>query len=860
MLRAFRLLFRASIAAAMNDLKFALRQFEKSPGFAATVILTISLGIGANTAIFTLVHAILLQSLPVSHPASLYRIGDLDDCCINGGFINDNGDFDLFSYDLYRQFQDTTPEFEQLAAFQSGQNVTNVRVGNSAIAERTEYVSGNYFSTFGLGAYAGRLLQPTDDVPGAAPVAVLSYAGWQASHSGDRNVIGSTFFVQSHPVTIVGIAPPGFFGDRVDDTPPALWIPLNAEPILNGETSILKQAGSNWLYILGRLKPGVSTVALQSKISANLRRWLATQPMYTTNGNDKEIPKQHVVITPAGGGIQNLQQQAGDGLRLLTWISALVLLVACANIANLLLARGTSRRAETSIRTALGAARPALIRQMVMESVILAVAGGVIGIAIAYLGAHTILSLAFPDATQLPIHASPSPVVLGFAFLLSLITGMVFGIVPAWISSHSDPAEALRGLNRSTGDRARLPQKAFIVLQAAVSLVLLVGAGLMTKTLRNLEQQNFGIVTRNRYVIHIDPMGAGYNANTVRAFDQRVEQEFSALPGVKSVGIALYSTLEGNNWGEGVYVLGHPAPGPEEHNGSSWDRISPHFLETVGQPVLRGRGLSEQDTATSQWVAVVNQTFVKKFFPKEDPIGRHFGNEDQKYAGDYEIVGIVADAKYNNPRGEFRPMYFRPLTQFNQSFKEQQMEIAETASLFPNSITVQFVGDAGTLQSMARRTLTNINPDLTLVSFKSLDYQVADNFNGERLVARLTGLFGLLALVLASVGLYGITAYSVARRTGEIGVRMALGANRTNVVIMVLRTALLLVGVGLALGIPIALLGGRLMRSELYGVHAYDPLTIFIAVVALGVSAAVAGFIPARRAASIEPMKALRVE
>jgi predicted permease len=845
----------------MNDLKFALRQFQKSPGFAATVILTISLGIGANTAIFTLVHAVLLQSLPVSHPASLYRIGDLDDCCVDGGYENDNGDFDLFSYDLYRHFQDTTPEFEQLAAFESGQNLMNVRVGHTAAkAERTEYVSGNYFSTFGLGAYAGRLLQPSDDVPGAAPVAVLSYAGWRASHAGDRNVIGSTFFVQSHPLTIVGIAPPGFFGDRINDSPPALWIPLNAEPILEGETSILKQAGSNWLYVLGRLKPGVSTVGLQSKISAILRQWLATQALYTTNGNDKEIPKQHVVVTPAGGGIQNLQQEAGDGLHLLTWISALVLLVACANIANLLLARGTGRRAEISIRTALGAARSLLIRQMLMESVILAVAGGVIGIAIAYLGARTILNLAFPDATQLPIHASPSPVVLGFAFLLSLITGIVFGIVPAWISSHSDPAEALRGLNRSTGDRAHLPQKTLIVLQAAVSLVLLVGAGLMTKTLRNLEQQNFGIVTANRYVIHIDPMGAGYNVNTIAAFNQRLEQEFSALPGIKSVGIALYSTLEGNNWGEGVYVQGHPAPGPGEHNGSSWDRVSPHFFETIGQPVLRGRGLTEQDTATSQSVAVVNQAFVKKFFPKEDPIGRHFGNMDQKYAGDYEIVGIVADAKYNNPRGEFRPMYFRPLTQFNQTFKEQQMAIAESRSLFPNSITVQFVGDAAALESMARRTLANINPDLTMVTFKSLDYQVADNFNGERLIARLTGLFGLLALALAAVGLYGITAYSVARRTGEIGVRMALGANRINVVIMVLRTALMLVGVGLALGIPIALLGGRLMRSQLYGVRVYDPLTLFMGVVALGASAAVAGFIPARRAASIEPMKALRIE
>jgi len=845
----------------MPDIKFALRQFAKAPGFAATVILTIALGIGANTAIFTLVHAILLRSLPVTNPATLYRIGDLDDCCVNGGFINDNGDFDLFSYDLYRHIQDNTPEFEQLAAFQSGQNMMNVRVGNNpAKSERSEYVSGNYFSVFGIGAYAGRLFEPSDDVPGAAPVAVLSYAAWQSAHAADRNLVGSTIYIQSHPVTIVGIAPPGFFGDRVNSNPPAFWIPLNAEPVLEGETTLLKVAESNWLYALGRVKPGVAPKALESKISNTLRQWLATQPTYTQYGNDKEIPKQHVVLTPGGGGIQNLQQEAGDGLRLLTWISALVLLVACANVANLLLARGAARRAETSIRTALGAARTALVGQSLTESVLLAVAGGVIGIGIAYLGARMILNLAFPEATQMPIQADPSPVILGFAFLLSLITGIIFGIVPAWISSHADPAEALRGLNRSTGDRSLLPQKALIVLQGALSLVLLVGAGLMTQTLRNLEHQNFGITTTSRYVIHFDPMGAGYKLDTIGAVNQRIEDEFKALPGVKSVGLALYSTLEGNNWGESVFVEGRPAPGPEDHNGSSWDRVSPQFFQTISQPLIRGRGFTDQDTATSQMVAVVNQAFVKKFFPKEDPIGHHFGVFDQKYADNFEIVGIVADAKYTNPRDPARPMYFRPMTQFNRNVTERNFFMAESRSVYPNSITVQYAGDAASLESMARRTLSNINPDLTIVSFKSLDYQVADNFNGERLISRLTGLFGALALVLASVGLYGITAYSVARRTNEIGVRMALGANRSNVVAMVMRRALVLVGVGLAIGIPIALVGGRLMRTQLYGVNTYDPVTLLGSVVVLAAAAALAGFIPARRAASIEPMNALRTE
>jgi predicted permease len=661
-------------------------------------------------------------------------------------------------------------------------------------------------------------------------------------------------------VTVIGIAPPGFFGDRVNTNPPAFWIPLNAEPVLEGETTLLKVAESNWLYVLGRVKPGVAPKALEAKISNTLRQWLATQPAYTLNGNDKEIPKQHVVLAAGGGGIQNLQQETGDGLHLLTWISALVLLVACANIANLLLARGAARRAETSIRTALGAARASLIGQALTESVLLSLAGGLIGIGIAYLGARMILNLAFPEATQMPIQASPSPVILGFAFLLSLITGVIFGIVPAWISSHADPAEALRGLNRSTGDRSLLPQKALIVLQGALSLVLLVGAGLMTQTLRNLERQNFGITTANRYVIHIDPMGAGYNLETIAAVNQRIEDEFKALPGVKSAGLALYSTLEGNNWGESVFVEGRPAPRPEENHGSSWDRVSPQFFQTVGQPLIRGRAFTDQDTATSQMVAVVNQTFVKKFFPKEDPIGRHFGVFDQKYASNFEIVGIVADAKYNNPRDPYRPMYFRPMTQFNRNVTGRQFFMAESRSVYPNSITVQYTGDAASLESTARHTLANINPDLTIVSFKSLDYQVADNFNGERLISRLTGLFGLLALVLASVGLYGITAYSVARRTNEIGVRMALGANRSHVVVMVMRRALVLVAIGLAIGIPVALLGGRLMRTQLYGVSTYDPLALGGAVVVLSVAAALAGFIPARRAASTEPMNALRQE
>jgi predicted permease len=845
----------------MQDLWVALRQFYKSPGFAITVVLTIALGIGANTAIFTLVHAVLMKSLPVADPKTLFRVGDLDDCCVNGGFINDNGDFDLFSYELYKHLQETTPEFERLAAMQAGGEQKTTRRGSEpAKSERAQYVSGNFFTTFGIGPFMGRVLTDADDTPGAAPAVVMSYQAWQSDYGGDPKVVGSTFYLQGQPATVVGIAPPGFFGDRIRSNPPGLWIPLAMEPTIEGKNSILHVPDSNWLYAVGRLKSGISTTALQDKMSGSLRQFLAAQPNYSRNGGATVIPKQHVVIVPGGAGIQNLQKETGKGLYLLMTISGLVLLVACANVANLLLARGTTRRADTSVRMALGAARSRLIRQMLTESLLLGCAGGLVGLAVAYAGTRVILSLAFPDSPNLPIAASPSLAVLGFAFLLSLLTGVVFGVVPAWITSNSDPAEALRGANRSTRDRASLPQRSLIVFQAALSLVLLVGAGLLTKSLRNMEHQNFGIQTSNRYVLHLDPAGAGYKPETLPAFYRTLEDQLGSLPGVQSVGLALYSTLEGNNWGEGVFVSGRPAPGPNDHNNSSWDRVSTRFFETVGQPIVRGRGFTESDTATSQLVAVVNQTFVKKFFPKEDPVGKHFGVFEQKFSSSFEIVGIVADAKYQNPRDEFRPMYFRPLTQTLTGLTDPNEAMAEGRGLFINSVTLFFRSEPQNLDAMVRRVLANINPDLTVLDLHSLDYQVADNFTQERLIARLTMLFGGLALVLASVGLYGITSYQVARRTSEIGLRMALGADRGKVVRMVMRSAFVQAGLGLVIGVPIAIFGARAMADQLYGVRSYDPVSLLIAVVVLLGSATIAGFIPARRAANIEPMTALRTE
>ena len=593
----------------------------------------------------------------------------------------------------------------------------------------------------------------------------MSYQSWQSEYGGDGSLIGSTLYLQGQPVTIVGIAPPGFFGDRLRARPPAIWIPLALEPLIEPSRALVRLPDSSWLYAIGRLKPGVSTTALQDKMSNNMRVWMSTLEPYTRAGGASVIPKQHVVIVPGGGGIQQLQQRTGKGLYMLMSLSGLLLLIACANVANLLLARGAARRAETSIRMAMGAARTRLISQMLTESILLACLGGLAGLAVAYAGSRTILALAFPRAMNLPIDSSPSLPVLGFAFLLSLITGVVFGIVPAWITSHSDPAEALRGINRSTRDQSSLTQKSLIVVQAALSLILLIGAGLLTKSLNNLQHQDFGIATANRYVVHIDVQGAGYTPEKLPALYRAMEQRFGTIPEVQNVGLALYSTLEGNNWGETVYVEGRPDPGPNAHQSSSWDRVNAQFFETVGQPVVRGRGFTDADTAASQKVAVVNQEFARKFFPNEDPIGRHFGIFQHKYSGAFEIVGVVADAKYSSPRDKLRPMYFRPLDQqldvINPTGVTDPNEVmAEQSSLFINSITLRFRRQPQNVDMMVRRVLGDIDPNLTITDLRSLENQVSQNLGQERLLARLTMLFGMLALVLASVGLYGITSYS----------------------------------------------------------------------------------------------------
>jgi predicted permease len=424
----------------------------------------------------------------------------------------------------------------------------------------------------------------------------------------------------------------------------------------------------------------------------------------------------------------------------------------------------------------------------------------------------------------------------------------------------SHPAEALRGVNRSTSERSSLPQKSLVIFQAALSVVLLCSAVLMTRTLSNLQDQNFGVQTHNRYILHFDAVGAGYTTDRLPALYRQIEDRFSALPGVRSFSLALYSPLEGDNWSDDVIQQGHPAPKPGDNSGATYVRVSTHYLDSIGVPIVRGRNFNQQDTATSPQVALVNETFVRRFFPGKDPIGQRFGMRFPQYSGAWQIVGVFRDFKMNNPRDKVHPVFLRPLTQQYMDYKESDMIGGEVQSMNMNAMIIDFNAAPSNVDSLVRQTMSSIDPNLTVTDLRSFEDQVESNFNAERIIARLTTLFGIIALTLACVGLYGVMSYLVARRTSEIGIRMALGATRGSVVSLMLRGALGQILIGLALGIPASLYLGYLMKSILYGVGSYDPWALTLAPLMLVICATFAGFLPARRASSIEPMQALRIE
>ena len=599
---------------------------------------------------------------------------------------------------------------------------------------------------------------------------------------------------------------------------------------------------------------------VEAKLRVELRQFLQSPLAKVEPSDFVLIPKQTLHLAPGGAGVQRMQEESKDALHILMWVSSFVLLIACANLANLMLVRATTRRHQTSVRTALGAPRNRLVQQAFTESLVLSILGGIAGLVVAYAGAKVILNLA-AGKSYLPIQASPSLPVLAFAFAVSLVTGILFGVAPAWMMAHADPIEALREGSRTMKQSGLWTQKSLVVVQAAISLVLLCGAALLTQSLRNLHNQHFGFDTTNRYVVHIDPEMAGYKVEQIDTFYRQLHDTLAEIPGVKSVANSLYTPMEGNNWGETVYFEGRPAPPPGSNEQiASWVRASAGYFETIGTKIIAGRGITENDTATTRPIAVVNQTFARKFYKDANPIGQHFGDWDQGHASMYEIVGVTEDTNYWQPASKIRPMFFVAGTQWVKLDDSRQIMFENVSHMAMGSIVIETSHNVAGLESQVRRALSQLNPNLTVIDFETFSEQVEQQFNQQLLVARLTSLFGILALILASVGLYGVTAYSVARRTGEIGVRMALGADRTNILRLVLSGAFVQVALGLAFGIVLTILLGRAISTQLFGVKPYDPLILLITMLVLGLAAFFAAVIPARRAAGIEPMQALRTE
>jgi putative ABC transport system permease protein len=853
----------------LADLRDALRQLRKAPGFTTTAVITLALGIGATTAIFTLVHQVMLKSLPVTKPDELWRIGDKIRCCNWGGYTQGNeGDFALFSWEAYKMFRDHTPEFTDLAALQAGNAPLGVRrAGSQAQADTRngEYVSGNFFRTFGVQPWAGRLLTEADDQEGAAPVAVMSYRIWKEKYGSDPSVVGASYQINGQSFTVIGVAAPGFYGAKLAGWGmPDFWLPLTTELLIDGSTARLKGPNRNFLDLIGRVRPGVNSKTLEAKLKVEFHDWLASHVPDMEPGEKQLWQQQTLHLTPGGAGVASMRDQYQDGLKLLLVAAACVLLVACGNLANLMLARGLKDRGQTSVRVALGASRQRLVRKALVESLLLAVIGGVLGIAVAYAGTRLILHLAFRIGGPnnfVPIDATPSWPVLLFTFAISVLTGVIFGIVPAWMTSHADPIEALRGANRSVGGHRSWAQRSLVIGQVAMSLVLLSAAALLGRSLRNLEHQNFGFETEGRYIAWINPILSNYKPELMEPMFRKIDDRLKQIPGVRMVAPALYAPMTGDSWNDGIRVAGRPEPGAKEDTGAGWARVMPGFFETLGTKMALGRPITEDDTATTRKVAVINEAFAKRFFKNQNPIGEHFGPDKIKYASNFEIVGVVKDMRYMtyDYKDPVRPMFWIPEAQ-TVEYDDPAYRAGETWSHYLYNIVIWAPGDPPGMEERVRKTLVEVDPNFVLYGVDPYTKVLSADFQQESMIATLTTLFGVLGLLLAAVGLYGVMAYMVEQRTGEIGIRMALGADRWRVVRMVLRRAFSQVGIGLALGIPAAIGAGRLMKDQLFGVKPWDPVMLVLATLLLALAAVLASVIPARRAAGVEPMVALRNE
>ena len=834
----------------IQDIRFGLRGLLKRPAFTIVALVILALGIGANTAIFTLINAVVLKQLPVSKPEELVVFNDAA-----GEGTSTYADDDIppnrrerFSYALYRHFREHDSSFQELSAFRSGESRVSVRrsdaPGETAERASGHLVSGSYFTVLGVNPMQGRLLTNQDDAPGAPPAAVISHGYWQQKLSGDPQIVGKNILLNGTAFTIVGVMPPQFFGIRVRRSPD-FWLPLSFQPQIELRKSYLEDKNVYWLNLVGRLKPGVQLAQAQSAVNVQYQQFLTEHAGSQPSDDVRQaIQGAYVQLGSGARGLSGLRTFYSQALRMLMVIVALVLLIACANVGNLLLSRAAARQAEISLRQALGASRARLVRQLLTESLLLAIIGGIGGIILAQWAVSLLVTRV---AATTPLDVKPDALILLFTFGISIVSGVVFGIAPALRATKTDLTSALKEKS-AVGRRHRVNLgSVLVVVQVAVSLILLVGAGLFARSLIKLQQEDLGFNRENVLLVSVDTRLAGYKPPDLSAVYRQLYDRLTALPNVQSATIASYSPMQGTGTNSTITVRGY-TPAKNEDTSVTDIQIGPNFTQTMGVPLLMGRDIGLQDTPNSPKVAVVTQAFAQSYFHGENPIGRRATFEEDSDKDDFEIVGVIGDTKYDSAKEKPDRIVYRPIMQV----QDQQT--------FANVFELRTVGEPLNLSAEVRAAIAQVNDKLPVLNLTSLRVQTDESLKQDKLITQLVSFFGLLGLLLSCVGLYGIMAHAVVRRTNEIGIRMALGADRRDIVWMVLKESLLLVGIGLALGVPAALLAARLVSTQLFGVNPTDPLTLLTAALSLTVVAASAGYLPARRASRVNPLIALRYE
>jgi len=829
-----------------QDLRYSIRALAKSPGFTLVAVLSLALGIGANTAIFSLMDVVMLRSLPVDEPGQLVLFGSGR----AGGSTDSlpNESWTLFSYPFYRSFSQINEVFSSVTAIKSIEFATHgTLAGGGREMLHASLVSGTYFSLLGVIPDRGRMLTEADDqTPGSGTVAVVSYAWWQR-HGNDPAAVGKTVAIEGTDYTIVGVAPKGFVGVMVGESPD-FWIPLSMEKEISPGWNGLENKWFQSLYLVARLKPGVTAAQASANTNLLFQQYIRGEYLGQSPSQKDlaDVAHAHIDLTSAARGLSRLRRQFSLPLEILTTIAGLVLLIACANLASLLLARGAARSREFAMRMAIGATRSRVVRQLLTESFVIALLGAALGVASAWKASHLLLTMASHSAEVAAMNVSPDLRVLAFSLALTVFTALLFGMTPAIRATRLDLNTSLKQTRAAAAPSSRFSlARGLIVLQIALSLVLLAAASLFLRSLVNLSNVDAGFDKQNVLVFDLDEYSAGLPADArLVNLQKQIEERVQTLPGVHAASFSMFTFNQGI-WSNDVTAQGIPRT-PENSDDVLFNVVGNGFFSTWGLPIVAGRGFDSGDKIDSPTVAVINQTMAHMFFPNSSPIGRRFGlGNDPSHSRDIEIIGVVKNAKYRTLDESPQTLAYFPYTQRVQYF---------------GNFSVRYSGEAGQMVPAVRSAIAQVNPNVLIGSFSTLTDLVDESTANQRLIARLSAFFGLLAAFLVCIGIYGLLSYAVARRTSEIGVRMALGARRSNVLWLILREILVLVAIGIAIGVPLALAGNRLAAKLLYGLSPADPLSLFAAVVMMFAIATLAGYLPARKASLVEPTAALRCE